>query len=239
MFFYLLSNLLFLFACYFRSQLILKNSIIAQIILLQIGAIVSRYISIFWLKNPAAFNDDFWCQFINIWILAASIIPQVVLNVLPGASPLLFHVCCGTNPNIDMNKNQGIINYPLLVLLIFYVMVFLVFGGKISFYKYKIADNQPSVSRNIFMKTLEKQSLGDLTLSTWGIIGTNTAAFLYFKIRELNPEQLNIYPNYIFIYWIQLVNGPLTCIIILSICYQRNDAMRKVMMREVKNFLGI
>jgi hypothetical protein len=31
-----------------------------------------RYLLIFKLKNPAAFNDDFWAFFINIWITGAN-----------------------------------------------------------------------------------------------------------------------------------------------------------------------
>ena len=85
----------------FRFQQIFKSTIIAQLILLQIGVIISLFLFTFRLKNPAAFNDDFWCQSINAWILAASFIPQVVFHNLPGSSPKMFHICSGTNPNSD------------------------------------------------------------------------------------------------------------------------------------------
>ena len=45
------------FPCWFH--LIVKNGIIAKIILLYTGLIVTRYACIFWIKNPAAFHDEF------------------------------------------------------------------------------------------------------------------------------------------------------------------------------------
>ena len=223
----------------FSFQLIFKNSIISQTILLQIGVIISRYLSVFWLKNPAAFNDDFWCRFINIWILAASIISQLVLNNLPGPLPLMFHICCGTNPNIDLKKNPPLLNFPLVLLLILYVTSFLVFGGKIFWYKYRSTEDGNGMPRNVILKSLEKQSLSDLTLSTCGIFGIGSAAILYFKIRDLDPDQWNIYPNYIFIYLAQLVIGTLSSIVVISLSYARNEVMRKVMLREAKQFLKL
>jgi hypothetical protein len=37
-----------------------------------------RYVYIFWLKNLASFNDDFWYLLINVWVVAFSFISQVV-----------------------------------------------------------------------------------------------------------------------------------------------------------------
>ena len=200
------------------------------------GVIFSRYMFIFHLKNPTAFNDDFWCRFINIWIIGLSIIPQVVYNYLSGSLPIMFHICSGTNPSFDL-KNPPMPNFPLLVVGLLCVMSYLVFGGKILMYKNKISTEQTCVARNVFLNSLEKQSLSDFTTSTFEIIGGCIAALLYFKIRDLAPEQLNIYPNYVLVYLIHLVNGPLTCIIIITLCYLRNEAMRKVVKREIENLL--
>jgi hypothetical protein len=35
--------------------------------------ILSRYVYIFHLKNPAAFDDDFWALFLNLWVTFASL----------------------------------------------------------------------------------------------------------------------------------------------------------------------
>ena len=200
---------------------------------------ISRYLSIFWMKNPAAFNDDFWCCFINLWILAACFIPQVVLSSLPGPLPLMFYICSGTNPNLNVLHNPPVLNFPLLVLIMLYVLSFFVFGGRIFVYKYKIVEDGNSVPRNLILKSLEKHSLSDLTLSSCAVIGIGTASVLYFKIRDLAPEQWNVYPNYIFFYLIHLIIGPLTCIFVIALSYLRNEVMRKVILREAIQLLQI
>jgi hypothetical protein len=225
-------------AIFFRFQLIVKNAIVAQIILLQTGMIMSRYLFIFWLKNPAAFNGDFWCQFINIWILIVSVLPQAIMYFLSGSSPLMFCICSGTKPTFDL-KNPPPINFPILLLGLFCVMSYLVLGGRILLFKNKLSAEKTCTSKNSFLKSLETQSLSDFTSSTLEIIGAGSAALLYFKIKDVTPEQLNFYPNYMFIYLIHLVNGPLTCIVVIALCYSRNKAMRKVIIREAKELLRI
>jgi hypothetical protein len=63
--------------------------------------------------------------------------------------------------------------------------------------------------------------------------------FFFPKLFTLSPQELNDFPNYLFVYWMHLVNAPLTCIVLLLLCYARNDFMRKTMIRELKDFLRI
>ena len=39
---------------------------------------------IFTLKNPGALNDDFWNNFINIWIYLLAVLAQVIYIASPG-----------------------------------------------------------------------------------------------------------------------------------------------------------
>ena len=45
---------------------------------------LTRYIYIFWLKNPAAFKDDFWCRVAVPWIKAFSFLITGVWYFLAG-----------------------------------------------------------------------------------------------------------------------------------------------------------
>jgi len=67
-------------AAFCLFQLVLKNAFKLQIFLLLDASILTRYIYIFWLKNPSAVNEGFWNVFINIWIGGASLISSGVLN---------------------------------------------------------------------------------------------------------------------------------------------------------------
>jgi hypothetical protein len=59
--------------------------------------IVTKYVSIFLLKNPFGFQDEFWSFFVNIWIVSFSFIAQFVLDFLPGSRGIGFHLCSGLN----------------------------------------------------------------------------------------------------------------------------------------------
>jgi hypothetical protein len=65
-------------------ELVIKNSIVTQMMLFLDGIIIGRYVFIFWLKNPMAFNDEFWDQFISIWIVSFASISQFIFVFMPG-----------------------------------------------------------------------------------------------------------------------------------------------------------
>jgi len=49
-----------------QFQLFLRSIIKAMIVLFYDAITLSKYIFIFWLKNPTAVKDNFWSLFINI-----------------------------------------------------------------------------------------------------------------------------------------------------------------------------
>ena len=55
------------FYCY--TYLMLRNALAIQVILHLDSIVIIRYIFIFLLKNPMNFQDDFWCLFINLWVV--------------------------------------------------------------------------------------------------------------------------------------------------------------------------
>jgi hypothetical protein len=46
-----------------RFNYFFKLVLTTQSILCLNSVMATRYIYIFWLKNPAAFHDEFWCRF--------------------------------------------------------------------------------------------------------------------------------------------------------------------------------
>ena len=49
----------------------LRNALAIKVILHLDSIVIIRYIFIFLLKNPMNFKDDFWCLFINLWVVVA------------------------------------------------------------------------------------------------------------------------------------------------------------------------
>ena len=65
-------------------ELVFKNAIVTQIMLFLDGMIIIRYIFIFWMQNPAGFNDEFWEKFVSFWIVGFAMISQFIFVFMPG-----------------------------------------------------------------------------------------------------------------------------------------------------------
>jgi hypothetical protein len=44
------------------------------------------------MKNPAAFQDSFWCQFITIWVNGFGLVTQLAWHILVPRQPLGFYI---------------------------------------------------------------------------------------------------------------------------------------------------
>lgn len=217
-------------------HLIIKNWFVTKILLIQTGMIVSRYACIFWLKNPSAFNDEFWCCFITIWVNLSSFIPHFVLAYLPGRQHIGYHICTGENPAEDYQL-QPKFNYIHHIIGFIGLAVHIPMSIKIYFYKHK-RRNAVTAQSTVVQKSTDHNSLSSFGTITLGMICTAILGYLFSLYSKLSPEDFNVYPNYLLVYWIQLINGPFTIILIIVLCYWRNEQMRKVMIRETKEFLS-
>ena len=223
------------------SHLIIKNGLVVKLLLLQTGHIISRYACIFWMKNPAAFNDDFWSLFINIWVVGVSYLSQFVFVYLPGRHPVSYYICVGEDPKAGL-KHPMKFNISLYILAIICAVIHIIMSLKIFIYKHKIKQNKESQSctqKYAIIKSLESQSLSGFTTITFGLVALGIFGILFAKVVQLDPQELNQFPNYLFVYWMHLVNAPLTIILLLVLCCAKNRLLRKTILRELKDFLRL
>ena len=52
-------------------------------------------------KNPAAFEDDFWCKVINVCVVLLSFLFAFTRSFLPGIKGIGFYACTGQDPTND------------------------------------------------------------------------------------------------------------------------------------------
>jgi hypothetical protein len=64
------------------AQNVLRFSFGCSIVLNADATLVANYAYIFWLKNPAGFHDDFWCNFISAWIYLMSFLIMGTLHTM-------------------------------------------------------------------------------------------------------------------------------------------------------------
>jgi hypothetical protein len=214
---------------------------LSQLLLLQTSINLSRYMYIFWLKNPASFQDDFWTYFLNIWIGGFSYISQLIFSYLPGKQPINFYIFSGKNPFDDDNKPRKF-NIPSITIVLACAIIHVLVHIRIFVYKMKAKgivteQNLIKQKKTLFIKTLETQTLTDFTIFTGVLIGFGGLVKIVIKLSTLEPKELNEYPNYLMIYWMNLVNSLFFSLLMVGLCYWKNNAMRHMMTREIKDLL--
>ena len=106
------------FVCHFHAYF--RASIVNVMLLYKNASILTRYIFIFWLKNPAAFDDDFWCLFIFIWVHIFSLLLRGIEHIISTNMSITYFICIGKEPYITgQPKFSGIIELFTIVLHIF------------------------------------------------------------------------------------------------------------------------
>ena len=107
-------------------EVLLRNSIPLQVLLFMNGIAVTRYVFIFWLKNPTAFKDDFWSFFLNMWVVGLSLITEACCQIL-GPHTIYFYLCqgkqsAGESPGTALPLPQQILTFITLVLQILIII---------------------------------------------------------------------------------------------------------------------
>jgi hypothetical protein len=219
---------------------IVKNGIVAKLLLLQTSLIISRYVCIFWLKNTAAVDEQLWGRIIFTWSTVFGYGTQFVFIFLPGKHPVNYYVCVGKNPQEGQDELPIKFNIYLYVIAIISLIIHLYCSLKISIYKNKVNtyDDLPDktcLESNAILKSIENQSLLDCTTISFNMALLVLFGMVGFKLGQVKPEELNNFPNYFLLYWIQLVNSPLMSISLFAMCYLRDEKMRRTVLREIKN----
>ena len=163
--------------------------------------IIVRYMYIFVLKNPAAFHDDFWYSFINIWIKSFSLIFQGAWHILAVRQPIGFYICCGRDPSLDNPRSTRVYGGIEIFSLLLHMLVYI----KIKRYKQK--GSVAPEPRNIFRKGIVLVDIESNTLATFAINFFSIFALCLTTVNvivsnRLDPKTLNEYPNHFFVYYV-------------------------------------
>ena len=183
--------------------------------------LIVRYIFIFWLKNPSAFCDDFWCYFIGIWIHGFSLISLFVWHLLAKFQTMGYYICTGQN--IAKNRQNFPKAYGVLeiISIILHVIIYL----KIRFYKKK---QQNVVSSN-------KKSLFTYFFNILGIAFFCSVIFTMKKVETSSVEQLITFPNYILFYFLHLVSTSIFIFIVI-VSFFKNSNLRRAIILEICSY---
>jgi hypothetical protein len=146
----------FLYGPFSKSFCFLKTIVCSAYVtetLLYFDAIaMTRYLFIFWLKNPAAFQDDFWNVFVKLWINGASLIFNGVWFLKAERQIINYYVCSGIDPREDFKKPVNIYSVTEISSLVLNIAIYI----RIKIYKRadssRLAEN---VSLKIYLTCLQ------------------------------------------------------------------------------------
>ena len=194
-----------LFCFYYH---LLRNVVQQQIQVLVLLIVLFRYIFIFWLKNPMAFEDKFWSCFIKIWLALFCIISQWLIVYLPGNHPISFYFCTGHNPSKNslsfVPKSNILLNtLNKLLVVVLFAMYF-----RIEIFKWKETNLTTWLQnqKSLFLKDIEDKFLASYFMYMVTILNSIVTLILITKINSFKQVESNFYPNSLYIMSYQLIS---------------------------------
>ena len=224
-----------IFICHVQH---ISRSFSAITVLLFADAITAiRFVFIFWLKNPAAFHDDFWCRFISFWIFGLSLIWCCTWHYLLKVQSSGFYIWTGWQASKESLNSLGVGIGPLLTLsVILNTFAYL----KICSYKKEpstdLALPRSCVVKSLVLKEIEEQSLSNFAAILIGILIIALTYTNSIKLNKVITSNFNAYPNYLFAYFRSFVTPALSLILVM-ILFIGKKAYRHTMSVELNEIL--
>ena len=216
-------------------ELHLRFAIFTQQMLFMDGIILARYIFIFCLKNPAAFNDDFWYLVINVWTVAFSFVTQAVSAMMPGRSTVYFYICSGRSPLKDQDIPPKVGSTQQLVTIVS-ILIHIYILVKIHLYRKKVTITQ-SFKTSFTRLSISNNSLSDLTTNFCTVFLCTVVVILTWKNNQIPVKDFNCYPNYLYEYFFRMAWPIIFGISMVLLYYFRNEKLRSSILAELWNMV--
>ena len=145
-----------------------RLSIICSILMFTNAIIMFRFFYIFRLKNPAAFNDDFWCLFVSLLIYIISFIFIITLNTLANHQIMANFLCTGQITGLSLK----ITGKGIMLLTFASAILHSTIHLKIYFHKQKFrigTESEQMSPKAMLLKEIEKRSLSTFASDVSGI----------------------------------------------------------------------
>lgn len=143
---------------------VFRNMMKTNVLLFLDAIIFSRYILIFWLKNPASVQDNFWSIFVAAEVVVFSSIFNISVLMLPQKHSIFYYACADLDPAIHSHLQKSRFNQAEVLLSLLIHVVILV---RVKAYKEKVEVKEMSTGpgtlqvRDFLVSKLEKESLSD------------------------------------------------------------------------------
>jgi len=169
--------------------------------------VVTRYAFVYWLHNPVALNDDFFCFFLNAVAVILSFLSQIAYVIFPGRNPLVYYICVGKFPLNEIGLKDPVKpNLPVFAMLGLSCCTHIFTAYKLRQAKIKKSKVAPTIDNGdnpakVFNVLTDKNTLANFTSNIISLTLLVCAYVIAFTMNKMEPEDVNKFPNYVFVYF--------------------------------------
>ena len=209
-----------------------RRFLVTEFIMFIDALALTRYIYIFHLKNPAAFQDEFWHLFINIWMIGANTLIQCATMPFEFQGLPAYLACRGKNDQIHETQNVLYFFHAQIISAVLHAFIYL----RIWMFRRKSKVSNITSYRNIkslFLADLNKESLMDIAESFGFMIFLGAVAAIHVLIFKMSdPKEISRTASSL------LITPTLVVLASAGTLYWRNRLMRQWINREVINIIS-
>ena len=218
------------FVCFYHH--VIKNAMSQQLLIILNLVVIFRYVFIFWLKNPAAFQDEFWHLFLVIWMSGFSLVSQWVFAYFPGTQSLNYYVCLGIYPTESSEMFSPKQNH--LMRLFQFFTITLLFFMYIRIEKFRV---KGSSHNNLI--NLDNNFFASVFMYCFYAVFVLVFVLLILKINSMDPKTANFYPNYLYFNFYHLL-APVALSLLAAVLYCiKHQEMFHILKTELKELLHV
>ena len=189
------------------------------------ATIITRYVYIFWLKNPASFNDEFWRCFVSLWIYCCSTIIMVIVNFMTSCQTMGFFICNGQ----ISDKLQTLLSDVMAAIVTISFVLHLIIHLNIQYFNYKgtvHTDENLMAPKLLYLKHLQTTALANLTSNATTLVILFGMIGCIHHLDNIEMKELNSFPNYICAYYINLFAPCLAIDILIATYFGKERVMK-------------
>ena len=159
---------------------------------------------------------------------------------MTGPHILPYYVCCDEDPGEEFKqpmKMEGLLVLFSLILQLFVNIKIIVLKHKTKICEKILKSNQCTTTNPETMNeimSIEKQTIINCTAIFWGFLFILMFSGLNQRIRDLTVEELNEFPNYLYLYCLQLLSFQLLGFFLLITMFAKDNKMFKTVMDTLR-----
>jgi hypothetical protein len=190
-----------------------------------------RYICVIHLKNAGSLQDDFWCLFLNIWLIFVILLVNGSNWILPGIYTPTYEICSCISQNYGQTRK---FENTAMALSLTTMIIFSFVAIRIHTFKYKLKMTVAPVGPIQNHKSkFQNKLLADLTLTICSVllIATTFAITYIIGSTHVTVVDFNI------IQCLYLLMMPVAFNLVTILFYAKNVNARKMILRELRTSL--